>query len=520
MADMCMSDPANVGSAGAQMVNCTKIATITDDTHITLSYKAEGVQTAYFGSWPGGTASYAIYAGGIIQGPVNVLTGTGPVSITLDTVAAFSPGSVTQMFASNAQQMGGSLIHLGLQLPGPVIQGNGFGGVGDGYRVDTPYGNAPQGNVLSGYGSFTGGVWIGFTPNSQGITPRCGLCIVGTGSTVGPSYVIDDADHASSTIIAMNLRNYSGVATAIAYDRSASNHNWWSLGQMYITDDGRISLISSPQTNEEFYVYNNTATTNMFHASIGGNHLNNNVSALRLEDSGIPFFWVRGLGSGNYEADLNNGTKIKGYSDNQSTVTWTLDSSAGTANFTSGYKVNGNTVIPSTVTGYQGNASGVKAQLADGTCASGNLCKSDANGNLTNGPSATTPTFSGSVRATQVIADQGSACTNGELALSAGWQSTGSATVTGVVGTGQTCEWTITTGTTTAANPTITDTLTNALPSANTVCWMIITGGNRTAAAGDSFDQTTLSATAPVFTFQGTPTAGGKTYKVVRTCGP
>jgi hypothetical protein len=111
-------------------------------------------------------------------------------------------------------------------------------------------------------------------------------------------------------------------------------------------------------------------------------------------------------------------------------------------------------------------------------------------------------------------------CTNGELALSIGWQSTGSATVTGAVGTGQTCEWTITTGTTTSANPTITDNLTNALPSALTVCEMNIKGGTRAPAASDSIDQTTLSATAPKFTFQGTPTAGGKTYTMVRRCGP
>ena len=138
---------------------------------------------------------------------------------------------------------------------------------------------------------------------------------------------------------------------------------------------------------------------------------------------------------------------------------------------------------------------------------------------------AATQTFankkeSDTFRAVGLVADQGVACTNGELALSAGWQSTGSATVTAVRGLGQTCEWTITTGTTTAANPTVTDTLTNVLPNATTVCEMIITGGNRTPAAGDGFDQTTLSATAPVFTFQGTPTAGGKTYQVVRRCGP
>lgn len=125
-----------------------------------------------------------------------------------------------------------------------------------------------------------------------------------------------------------------------------------------------------------------------------------------------------------------------------------------------------------------------------------------------------------SLRSSLVLSDQGSICTNGELALSTGWQSTGAATVTGVAGNGQTCSWTVTTGTTTAANPTVTDTLTNALPAATTVCEMNIHGGTHTPAAGESFQQTTLSGTAPVFTFNGTPTAGGTTYFVTRRCGP
>jgi len=125
-----------------------------------------------------------------------------------------------------------------------------------------------------------------------------------------------------------------------------------------------------------------------------------------------------------------------------------------------------------------------------------------------------------SVQSGQVVASAGVPCTNGELALSAGWQSTGSATVTAVAGNGQTCSWTITTGTTTAANPTVTDTLTNTLPTATTVCELNIHGGTHTAAAGEGFQQTTLSATAPVFTFNGTPTAGGTTYFVTRRCGP
>lgn len=128
--------------------------------------------------------------------------------------------------------------------------------------------------------------------------------------------------------------------------------------------------------------------------------------------------------------------------------------------------------------------------------------------------------FLGTLRGIQSISDQGTACTNGELALSAGWQSTGSATVTAAAGTGQTCSWTITTGTTTAANPTVTDTLTNALPAGTTVCEMNIHGGTHTAAAGEGFTQTVLSATAPIFTFIGTPTANGFTYFVTRRCGP
>lgn len=126
---------------------------------------------------------------------------------------------------------------------------------------------------------------------------------------------------------------------------------------------------------------------------------------------------------------------------------------------------------------------------------------------------------SAKLRAASVTSDGGATCTNGELALSAGWQSTGSATVTAVAGTSQTCMWTITTGTTTAANPTVTDTLVTSLPAV-IVCEMNIHGGTHTAAAGEAFLQNGFSATVPVFTFQGTPTAGGTTYFVTRRCGP
>lgn len=170
----------------------------------------------------------------------------------------------------------------------------------------------------------------------------------------------------------------------------------------------------------------------------------------------------------------------------------------------------------------KGGTSGV-AQLSSPSVAGGVATLPNGTGNVVLDVLAQTLSgkiFSDTPRAKGFVSDQGSVCTIGELALSAGWQSTGSATVTAVAGNGQTCSWTITTGTTTAANPTVTDTLTNALPAATTVCEMNIHGGTHTAAAGEGFQQTTLSATAPIFTFNGTPTAGGTTYFVTRRCGP
>lgn len=121
----------------------------------------------------------------------------------------------------------------------------------------------------------------------------------------------------------------------------------------------------------------------------------------------------------------------------------------------------------------------------------------------------------GSLVATLHISNLGTACANGNFALSAGWGTT--ATVTAAAGFAQTCQVTITSsGTGQAANPTITYTLANALPAATTVCTAQMVGGT---GANTLINQTTLSATAPIFTFGGTPVAAS-TYFVVFRCGP
>ena len=121
---------------------------------------------------------------------------------------------------------------------------------------------------------------------------------------------------------------------------------------------------------------------------------------------------------------------------------------------------------------------------------------------------------SAGITATGPALSIGNACTNAELSLSAGWGA--SASVSSAAGLGQTCEWTITASGTMSANPTITDTLTNPLQSASAVCDMRMVGGTGTATL---INQTSLSSTAPVFTFGGTPVSSS-TYIVVRRCGP
>lgn len=121
----------------------------------------------------------------------------------------------------------------------------------------------------------------------------------------------------------------------------------------------------------------------------------------------------------------------------------------------------------------------------------------------------------GSLQNTLVISNQGTASANGNFALSGGWGTTAAATAT--AGFAQHFRTTITaSGTGQAANPTITVTLPNALPAATTICTATMVGGTGTQT---SINQTTNSATAPVFTFNGTPGAAS-TYVVDFVCGP
>lgn len=130
-------------------------------------------------------------------------------------------------------------------------------------------------------------------------------------------------------------------------------------------------------------------------------------------------------------------------------------------------------------------------------------------------PSSTGWSGPGGLGGTYFVSNQGTALVIGNVAVSAGWGTT--AAVTSPSGFNQHFRFTITaSGTGQAANPTVTVTLPNALPAATTSCTLQQTGGT---GAFTMMLQTSLSATAPIFTLQGTPTAAA-TYIYDGVCGP
>lgn len=129
------------------------------------------------------------------------------------------------------------------------------------------------------------------------------------------------------------------------------------------------------------------------------------------------------------------------------------------------------------------------------------------------------------LRQQQLISDQGIVLANGNIGTLTGWGTSASAAVCASPGYSQTGCFTITSGSGSfVAAPTVTVTLPNALPSANTLCGLRVV--DITGSGGAiMWNETTVSATAPVFTAKTntgaafTP-AASETYTMYLECGP
>jgi hypothetical protein len=130
----------------------------------------------------------------------------------------------------------------------------------------------------------------------------------------------------------------------------------------------------------------------------------------------------------------------------------------------------------------------------------------------------------GPIQAATIVANQGTACAAGNFVLSGGWGAT--AAVSNVSGYAQDCQLTITSGTSGYGSaPTVTYTLPTPLPSVMPCSMTISKVSGIGSPPAIYFDNSTQSATVPVFTATlatgaaYTP-AANQTYKVVVQCGP
>ena len=344
-----------------------------------------------------------------------------------------------------------------------------------------------------------------------GSQPPAGIAVQNTGSL--QVWNVDVIHHGTDLLVNPgNGQSVSAMYVADSFFDTANNGiSIVPTGTGNVTRVRFLGTWSSSHTNNGITL-NNTGTGSCDAIEFIGHHALLNAGQGLFDQAGCTNVQVIG---GLYSANTNNGLAFAaGVGSFQ-----VHGVKSGSSGLLAGNGGNGLRVVSGSSDNYQITGNDFRGNTGPGLSDGGTGTNKQVFGNLPLNSSMNLA-GAGNVRASLEIADQGTPCTNGELALSAGWQSTGSATVTAVSGNGQTCSWTITTGTTTAANPTITDTLTNALPAATTVCEMNIHGGTHTAAAGEGFQQTTLSATAPIFTFNGTPTAGGTTYFITRRCGP
>lgn len=397
--------------------------------------------------------------------------------------AAGAPGLVLQNFTVLGPNSGTGkcIILTGNSSHLYDINCRAFGS--DGVRIDGTRGNSN--NVsLDRVGSISNGGW-GF--NVFGVNGN----LIVFNHTSGSNNALGNYQVATSTNVFLGAHSQtSSTGIGVTFPSGGSN-NW---GNIYseVGDEATAVAFAAGANNNFIYLSSQVAFTNA--------GTNNSIFTSRLLMAAV-------------------GAASPGYSFIGNPSTGFYDVGGGSVGFSSGgtpsflYNLNIHRMGVNGVFGWSSNA--------DPTAAGNDTGLSHGNTGLVAVGTGTAGSRAGKLTSAMLSSDGGANCTNGELALSAGWQSTGSATVTGVQGAGaQTCMWVITTGTTTAANPTVTDTLTTTLVSAGTVCEMNIHGGTGATAATMYFLQTSFSTTAPIFTFQGTPTAGGTTYFVTRRCGP
>jgi hypothetical protein len=284
------------------------ITSITDDTHLVIEYHLSETGDVCLGTGVNHTGGYTIYTGSRISDLA-----------TVDTNGVPSYATVVPM-TTNSFLVGDSLEqHLGYNFRGTgttAVVGRSFGEIQGGgfYAV-----NANTPNLLFAFrasGNFNSGLAFDTGTLAEGIQF---------------SNPVTDAFLRSNDITAADQRIFNVLTsggTQRYWDYDRTNDWWHTVGGLYM-DGGttRLATNSTIQPNVQFYMgYGNSAYEGLriaptFVPGAG-------KSMLSTEVSGFSQFRQENLLS-----LFGQGDVLKGYSDNFTTLKWSISSATGTGTF-------------------------------------------------------------------------------------------------------------------------------------------------------------------------------------------
>jgi hypothetical protein len=139
---------------------------------------------------------------------------------------------------------------------------------------------------------------------------------------------IEVQDNVSNNLIRlMGVQRNNGQNSYLQYDKSVDAYEFGSAG--FSPLDGRAGIGTTPQTGWQEYVFaqgtNNGAMIAMPN--------NSTADGLDVDYNGAPALRIFGNGSNGSTWRIANGANLVGYSDNQSTQSWNINSATGNATF-------------------------------------------------------------------------------------------------------------------------------------------------------------------------------------------
>jgi len=284
---------------------CVPVTSVTDDTHLVLGLTQQGANQA----WPTGAAtsgSYHLYKGGTVT---QVASSLG--SFTASPATDFAAGQAIQQTVGWGQIGYGAMITVKRLFPELI------GGTGLGF---TNTGTIPFRNALSFAGPWKRGIEFTGTMTDFGISFNNGVANAAPLIQAG-------GGGASDTVRLFQITDSSG--TVRNFDFTRANDNWTLAGgNMGIAKDGTSLAIGTVAQPSVAGYFNASAAGRI--ALVASCSAANSTTCFTADFDGVPALRVN-----NGFLLHNNGIIDRGFSDNQGTETWRINSATGAATFTS-----------------------------------------------------------------------------------------------------------------------------------------------------------------------------------------